>query len=547
MKTLFALLKLLMRYLVLFCLWFSCTGFAQQVWHPSIEILTGPASWQEIRSSDNWQLSVSGQNMLSGQWLRFKIPSQQTGEDRLYLYLPKVGMLDATLYLPPYQQPLQLKLNRPQGAALSPQHFTLAIPADSSGQYVYLHLNKGRWQTRLTLGSALTLAEHDYWLRSFWPFSFGILCFGLLFAAVMWSHFRQPVYLAYGGYVVMTLLFFVERTGPLYLSSIGQWLAATYQYNVAGMVLSLLFASGLLFTMTMAESRVYAPRLYKLGLYLISLLLLQFFLRLIGLDVRAIVQLTNLLYLLTAVTAFTICIMSSLAGSRYAMFALAGQSILLPVAAAMLLNSLGLPLRLNAEYFWLPLGYAVEILVFAAGLADRALNYKQERDVAWRLANSDKLTDCLNRRAWEDREQQLDKLSSSERSQYYLAIIDVDHFKQLNDTYGHHVGDQCLQLLCHSIKQSIRTQDQLYRFGGEEFVLLLESGNLQLAQEICERVRQQTEQLRLQVAEQQIQFTISIGLTALQQFQLTGLALVCADQALYRSKAQGRNRLTIAA
>ena len=94
-------------------------------------------------------------------------------------------MLEATLYLPPYQQPVRLKLNQPTGAALSPQHFTLALPADSAGQYVYLQLSKGRWQSQVTVGSALALAEHDYWLRSFWPFSFGILCFGLLFGCLV--------------------------------------------------------------------------------------------------------------------------------------------------------------------------------------------------------------------------------------------------------------------------------------------------------------------------------------------------------------------------
>lgn len=535
-----------MRILFLLSLLLSFASTAQQVWHPSIEVLKSGGSWPQVRASDGWQVSVSGQNLLSAQWLRFKIPPQPEANEPLYVYLPKVGMLDAALYLPSYQQGIQLKLNQPTGHALSPQHFTLQLPAASTGQYVYLQLNKGRWQSQISVGTALGLAEHDYWLRSFWPFSFGILCFGLLFAAVMWSHFRQPVYLAYGCYVIASVLFFVERTGPLYLSTVGQWLAATYQYNVAGMALCLLFASGLLFTMTMAESRLYAPRWYKFGLVLTALLALQMLLRLIGVDMRVQVHLTNLLYLLTTITAFAICIVSSIAGSRYAMFALAGQSILLPVSAAMLLNSLGLPLRLNAEYFWLPLGYAVEILVFAAGLADRALNYKQERDVAWQLANSDKLTECLNRRAWEEREQQLDKMGSNDRSQYYLAVLDIDHFKTINDNYGHHVGDQCLKLFCQTVRLSIRQQDQLYRFGGEEFVLLLDSGNLQLAQEICERIRQQTEQLCVVSGDQQIRFTVSVGLTGMQQFQLTGLALVCADQALYRAKAEGRNRLAIA-
>lgn len=536
-----------MRIIFLLSLLLSFASAAQQqVWQPSIEVLKSGGSWPEVRVSDGWQVSVSGQNLLSTQWLRFQVPPPQADQASLYLYLPKVGMLDALLYLPPYQQAMPLKLNRPTGVALSPQHFTVPLPAASAGQYVYLQLVKGRWQSQVSVGTALALVEHDYWLRSFWPFSFGILCFGLLFAAVMWSHFRQPVYLAYGCYVVASLLFFVERTGPLYFSAAGQWLAATYQYNVAGMALCLLFASGLLFTMTMAESRLYAPRWYQFGLLLAALLGLQLVLRLLGFDMRAQVYFANLLYLLTSITAFAICIVSSIAGSRYAMFALAGQSILLPVSAAMLLNSLGVPLRLNAEYFWLPLGYAVEILVFAAGLADRALNYKQERDVAWQLANCDKLTECLNRRAWEEREQQLDKLAANDRAQYFLAVLDVDHFKRINDSYGHHVGDLCLKQLCHNIRLSIRQQDQLYRFGGEEFVLLLDSGSLQLAQEICERIRLQTEQLCVDAGGQQIRFTVSIGLTGMQHFQLTGLALVCADQALYRAKAEGRNRLAIA-
>ena len=121
----------------------------------------------------------------------------------------------------------------------------------------------------------------------------------------------------------------------------------------------------------------------------------------------------------------------------------------------------------------------------------------------------------------------------------WLAVIDIDHFKQVNDQYGHLYGDEVLILLANLLKQAFREQDRVYRFGGEEFVVLLRSATLDNARKSFERLRESVDSHRFPQIDH---VTISIGFVSIGS-QTPVTILGQADQALYFAKQNGRNRV----
>lgn len=123
---------------------------------------------------------------------------------------------------------------------------------------------------------------------------------------------------------------------------------------------------------------------------------------------------------------------------------------------------------------------------------------------------------------------------------FWLAMVDVDHFKQVNDQYGHQIGDEVLILVGRILKSTFRGYDRIYRFGGEEFVILLRSPDHLSAMQAIERLRGNLEQYQFpQVG----RVTASVGLSEIQTGDSPGAACERADQAVYFAKRNGRNRV----
>ncbi len=129
---------------------------------------------------------------------------------------------------------------------------------------------------------------------------------------------------------------------------------------------------------------------------------------------------------------------------------------------------------------------------------------------------------------------------------YTLASIDIDHFKNVNDTWGHIAGDQVLVQLAKLIKSSVRISDTAARLGGEEFLLLLTDTELKQALIIAERLKQQASQLRTRWSGEKIAFTISIGVAQISEKTESVAAIMeRVDSALYAAKSAGRNRVVV--
>jgi diguanylate cyclase (GGDEF)-like protein len=122
---------------------------------------------------------------------------------------------------------------------------------------------------------------------------------------------------------------------------------------------------------------------------------------------------------------------------------------------------------------------------------------------------------------------------------HWLAVVDIDHFKRVNDQYGHLIGDEVLLLVAQLMRRAFRHGDRIYRFGGEEFLVLLRCPNTDSARVAFERLRVQ---IGVHDFPQVGHLTVSIGYTAIHADDTPGLAIERADLALYKAKSEGRDR-----
>lgn len=166
---------------------------------------------------------------------------------------------------------------------------------------------------------------------------------------------------------------------------------------------------------------------------------------------------------------------------------------------------------------------------------------------ALRLAQRDPLTGICNRTALDDSLQR--ELSHARRqgSSCALMIIDIDHFKAVNDKYGHIIGDCALKAIAQRADKCKRDGDLLFRYGGEEFVILLRDTDLEGAQLLAERIRACIASAPCHCAGIDLDITVSIGVSSLRKHDSPVSLFARADQALYSAKRSGRNQVCSAA
>lgn len=171
-------------------------------------------------------------------------------------------------------------------------------------------------------------------------------------------------------------------------------------------------------------------------------------------------------------------------------------------------------------------------------------------------AERDPLTNCLNRRCLDEwLERQLPRVINN-NAQVSAIMIDIDNFKNVNDSYGHLIGDEFLKKIARALKDNLRKSDRLFRYGGEEFLIILPETDQKQALKIAERLRQTVSEISIRVDEgEEIRITVSLGVSSLkfsndqeETLQECGghYELVRqADNALYLAKQRGKNRVEI--
>jgi diguanylate cyclase (GGDEF)-like protein len=162
------------------------------------------------------------------------------------------------------------------------------------------------------------------------------------------------------------------------------------------------------------------------------------------------------------------------------------------------------------------------------------------------LALTDELTELPNRRASEAEMSKLISYADREGWPITLGFLDIDRFKQINDTYGHAVGDTVLREVAKVVHNALRVGDVLGRWGGEEFCLLLPKATISQSKIIAERCLLSLSEWPIDIGTRKLHITASIGLEAHKPGTSLSVLLAQADAALYEAKEAGRNRVVIA-
>jgi len=186
------------------------------------------------------------------------------------------------------------------------------------------------------------------------------------------------------------------------------------------------------------------------------------------------------------------------------------------------------------------LSFIKEVLQILQEPLLRALQYED----LFEMANNDPLTGLANRRVFEDRIDSILDGSRRHNRPVSLAIMDLDYFKQVNDTYGHGEGDRVLQRVAHILKKTIRSTDLLARMGGDEFILVLPDTSLKSARYLAQRLCGAINKLDIKVPGDK-RLGVSIGLIQYQHDMSKENLLIRADEILYQAKSAGRSQVCL--
>ena len=160
-------------------------------------------------------------------------------------------------------------------------------------------------------------------------------------------------------------------------------------------------------------------------------------------------------------------------------------------------------------------------------------------------AYRDPLTQSYNRRYFYDMSNKLMQLAKRDKADLSVVMIDIDKFKNINDTYGHQIGDKVIILLANKLKELVRNSDIVSRFGGEEFAVIFPQTNLQKVKILSEKIRKLIESESIYINNLEIKFTVSIGCSSFEESKNKTIdnLLDEADKALYKAKNNGRNQV----
>ncbi|RLU09903.1 hypothetical protein CS078_00370 [Pseudomonas prosekii] len=181
-----------------------------------------------------------------------------------------------------------------------------------------------------------------------------------------------------------------------------------------------------------------------------------------------------------------------------------------------------------------------------AHMEQEAMGYREHLEEQRQKALIDPLTGLPNRAAWSERLEREISEWQQHGNTLMLAMLDLDHFKRINDNYGHLAGDKVLKIIASVLRKRLRGSDFIARFGGEEFVLLMPATVPAVGAKLLQTLRAAIEACPFHFKGERVTITVSMGLAAFKPGEHSDMVLKRADQALYRAKHAGRNRVELA-
>jgi diguanylate cyclase (GGDEF)-like protein len=432
--------------------------------------------------------------------------------------------------------------------------FTL-VEGLTPGQSLYVRLNVAAGESEPVSFANSTLeralqggVEHARMIA----LTVGALMAVAITALLIWFVLAERLFILYA------TLFFLQALYMTYLSGQGfdwPWFShaerfGSFAWNVPA---GLCGAVACLFTREIADLRHFSPRIYEIfGWFAAAFVLVTIanLAKLLGLGMW-VTSIGNLMFVALTVFTTVVAFLAWRRGNRAAGWFMVAWALLegfTMTAAVRFLITGSVDANPALYYYGLPLSMVAAAVLIALGVADRLRAQRLALTDAERRAQTDPLTGVLNRRSLIER---LDAACLRARARglpIALLFIDLDHFKQINDSYGHQAGDACLRAIIDPIHAELRQSDVIGRYGGEEFVVILSSADAAAASPIAQRILQGVADVRVDGLGQPIRLTCSIGIAASDTLGVWGEHLIArADAAVYVAKRLGRNQVQMAA
>lgn len=450
-------------------------------------------------------------------------------------------------------QPLDLVTTLPEFSAMQTALYALPARLDAGDTlYARVAAMPGRGSEALHFDTApldQQLARGVVHARMI-ALAFGALMAVAIAALLTWFVLKERLFILYGALFSLQALYIAYLSGQGFdwpgLALAGP--LASHAWNVPA---ALSGAAACLFVREIADLQRYSRRVFRIfGWLALAFAVLAFsnFLSADGFG-GAIAAIGNLVFVGTAAFTLVVSFLAWRRGSRPAGWFLLAWGLLEAFTIATALKLL-LESAEEAEfllYYGMPLSMVAASILIALGLADRQREQRAALSEAERHAKTDPLTGVLNRRSLIERLDAACARAQARGLPIALLFIDLDHFKNINDTYGHPAGDACLAAIIAPIEAELRQSDVIGRFGGEEFVVILSSADAAAAQPIAQRIRERVAAVVVEGFGEPIRLTCSIGVATSEMLGVWGEQLIAkADAAVYAAKRAGRNRVQLA-
>jgi two-component system, sensor histidine kinase LadS len=499
---------------------------------------------------------IKPHNRITDFWLKLKTADSHSSSGIPVVVLHAARQTQADIYAVRDGAPLKL----PQATQLPGFRGTqdtvfILEESQSVGRTLYAHVNvAGSESDQVSFaGSTLDLtlergAEHARMIA----LTFGALIAVSLAALLIWFVLKDRLFILYA------TLFFLHALYMAYLSGQGfdwPWLSyarplTSFAWNVP---VGLSGAVACLFTREIADLKHFSPRVYDMfGWFAAAFVVITIanVAKIAGFGML-VNGLGNLMFITAAGFTIVVAFLAWRRGNRAAGWFLIAWALLegfAMTAAVRFLLTASVDSSPLLYYYGLPLSMVAAAVLIALGVADRLRAQRLALTEAERRAQIDPLTGVLNRRSLIER---LDAACLRARARglpIALLFIDLDHFKQINDTFGHQAGDACLRAIIDPIHVELRQSDVIGRYGGEEFVVILSSADATAAVPIAQRILERVAAVHVAGFGNPIRLTCSIGIATSDTLGVWGEHLIAhADAAVYVAKRLGRNQVQMAA
>ncbi len=383
--------------------------------------------------------------------------------------------------------------------------------------------------------------SHEQFETGFYSFVYGVMFALSALTLMLFAVLRKPRYLCYALYTAS----FVAMTASY--NGIGMallWPEATGWQQWAPPLLMLCFASsGLAFATNFLHTRRRRPQLHR-TIQAISVAYFALFGVFFALGEQG--HALRLAFLVAPIFSSLMLYMgvsSWVRGNQSARYFMLGTLLSAIGASITALTVAGLVPYTKLGFYAVDIGMVADALLLMLALADLVRKNEEARLIAEQTARIDLLTGLNNRRGFLPVAESLWSLVTRQQGNICVVMVDIDHFKNINDQYGHAAGDKVLKAIASELNRSCRESDLLARWGGEEFLLLLPETSEAEAFRVVERFRHNIEKLAVNDRGQVIRCTISAGIAGRDATHTTlNQAIISADEKLYQAKIQGRNQ-----